>query len=333
LQYFRRLQITVITPTENEPLFTRDERSNMTSDALVRWDATTSKAKTIAAPTTDTYLKASPTAGHDEVVLIRTEQNHYYEVASDGTISTTPYTGSIADVEEYGHTLPLPSPYNAAYLTSDNMWIVAKSSNSSWSEVYGINTSGYYLIYDDPPEHFDFDSSIVLEEMNPIMYHIPAQESSTAYTWTNAPVEKGNNLTNNALTKWDNGVINSIATPAQGTYLKYSQGQYEWSTKPVERADITSFNRIAIYDDEGKISTMAAPSNDRDALIARIQNGVITYEWGIGGGGSGSGVSFKGTRAQYNTAKLIPVGEPGHIPSGSLVIITDEDDYIYGEDR
>ena len=57
---------------------------------------------------------------------------------------------------------------------------------------------------------------------------------------------------------------------------------------------------------------------------------LISY---AGDSGSGSGVSFKGTRAQYNTAKLIPVGEPGHIPSGSLVIITDEDSYITGEDR
>ena len=37
-----------------------------------------------------------------------------------------------------------------------------------------------------------------------------------------------------------------------------------------------------------------------------------------------AGVSFIGTRAQYEVAKLIPVGTEGHIPSGSLVIITDE---------
>lgn len=47
----------------------------------------------------------------------------------------------------------------------------------------------------------------------------------------------------------------------------------------------------------------------------------------------GAGVAFIGTRAQYEQAKLIPVGEAGHIPSGSLVIITDEDAYIEGEDR
>lgn len=37
-----------------------------------------------------------------------------------------------------------------------------------------------------------------------------------------------------------------------------------------------------------------------------------------------AGVSFIGTRAQYEVAKLIPSGQEGYIPSGSLVIITDE---------
>ena len=49
--------------------------------------------------------------------------------------------------------------------------------------------------------------------------------------------------------------------------------------------------------------------------------------------GSGAGVAFIGTRAGYETAKLIPEGEEGHIPSGALVIITDEDDYVEAEER
>ena len=49
--------------------------------------------------------------------------------------------------------------------------------------------------------------------------------------------------------------------------------------------------------------------------------------------GSGAGVAFIGTRAGYETAKLIPEEEEGHIPSGALVIITDEDDYVEAEER
>ena len=39
-------------------------------------------------------------------------------------------------------------------------------------------------------------------------------------------------------------------------------------------------------------------------------------------------VAFIGTRADYNTAKLIAEGSAGYIPSGALVIITDEDGYL-----
>lgn len=40
--------------------------------------------------------------------------------------------------------------------------------------------------------------------------------------------------------------------------------------------------------------------------------------------GVSAGVAYKGTRAGYETAKLIPAGEEGFIPDSSLVIITDE---------
>lgn len=43
------------------------------------------------------------------------------------------------------------------------------------------------------------------------------------------------------------------------------------------------------------------------------------------------GVAFVGTRAQYEVAKLIPEGQAGHIPSGALVCITDENTYLKGE--
>lgn len=56
-----------------------------------------------------------------------------------------------------------------------------------------------------------------------------------------------------------------------------------------------------------------------------------TYQWksNVGGGG----LSFVGTRAQYNAAKLIPEGQDGYIGPNTLVTITDEDDYITGDSR
>ena len=60
-------------------------------------------------------------------------------------------------------------------------------------------------------------------------------------------------------------------------------------------------------------------------------NNETTYQWksNVGGGG----LSFVGTRAQYNVAKLIPEGQDGYIGPNTLVTITDEDDYISGDSR
>lgn len=56
-----------------------------------------------------------------------------------------------------------------------------------------------------------------------------------------------------------------------------------------------------------------------------------TYQWksNVGGGG----LSFVGTRAQYNAAKLIPEGQDGYIGPNTLVTITDEDSFIRGDER
>lgn len=48
---------------------------------------------------------------------------------------------------------------------------------------------------------------------------------------------------------------------------------------------------------------------------------------------SAGGLAFVGTRAEYEVAKLIPEGQTGYIPSGTLVCITDEDTYLMGEEK
>lgn len=56
----------------------------------------------------------------------------------------------------------------------------------------------------------------------------------------------------------------------------------------------------------------------------------LNYKW-TNNSGSKS-ISFIGTRAEYEVAKLIPEGQEGFIPSHSLIVITDEDDKLIGED-
>lgn len=55
--------------------------------------------------------------------------------------------------------------------------------------------------------------------------------------------------------------------------------------------------------------------------ISQVDGKIVPVEDNLTATG---GLAFTGTRAQYEQAKLIPVGQVGHIPSGALVRITDE---------
>ncbi len=55
--------------------------------------------------------------------------------------------------------------------------------------------------------------------------------------------------------------------------------------------------------------------------ISQVDGKIVAVEDNLTATG---GLAFTGTRAQYEQAKLIPVGQVGHIPSGALVNITDE---------
>lgn len=72
------------------------------------------------------------------------------------------------------------------------------------------------------------------------------------------------------------------------------------------------------------------PQYNHQSLQSKFVNGELTYEWGNSGS---AGVAFVGTRAEYDVAKLISEGQDGFIPPNSIVKITDEDDYVTGENR
>lgn len=72
---------------------------------------------------------------------------------------------------------------------------------------------------------------------------------------------------------------------------------------------------------------------ENDDLIPIWQNGQTKKISGTNffkNRSSAGGLAFVGTRAEYESAKLIPEGQTGYIPSGTLVCITDEDTYLMG---
>ena len=97
-----------------------------------------------------------------------------------------------------------------------------------------------------------------------------------------------------------------------------------------EEADLNNGDILAWDGTNKKAVHLVRPTLSNQALKSKITNGVISYEWGNSGS---AGVAFVGTRAQYDVAKLIPEGQDGFIPPNSIVKITDEDDYVTGENR
>ena len=95
-----------------------------------------------------------------------------------------------------------------------------------------------------------------------------------------------------------------------------------------EESDLTD-GAVLVWDAEKtKAIGTIAPTNSMQTLVSKIVDGKISYEWGSAGS---AGLAFIGTRAEYEVAKMITEGNPGHIPAKAMVIITDEDDTVKGE--
>ena len=95
-----------------------------------------------------------------------------------------------------------------------------------------------------------------------------------------------------------------------------------------EESDLTDGAVLVWNSEKTKAIGTIAPTNSMQTLISKITNGKISYEWGSAGS---AGLAFIGTRAEYEVAKMIQEGNPGHIPNHSLVILTDETDTVKGE--
>ena len=95
-----------------------------------------------------------------------------------------------------------------------------------------------------------------------------------------------------------------------------------------EESDLTD-GAVLVWDAEKtKAVGTIAPTNSMQTLVSKIIDGKISYEWGSAGS---AGLAFIGTRAEYEVAKIIPEGNPGHIPSRALVILLDETDTVKGD--
>lgn len=95
-----------------------------------------------------------------------------------------------------------------------------------------------------------------------------------------------------------------------------------------EESDLTDGAVLVWNAEKTKAIGTIAPTNSMQTLVSKIVDGKISYEWGSAGS---AGLAFIGTRAEYEVAKMIPEGNPEHIPAKAMVIITDEDDTVKGD--
>lgn len=88
-----------------------------------------------------------------------------------------------------------------------------------------------------------------------------------------------------------------------------------------------------------KAKTIDLPTNNNQVLTSVVtfdpQDPTtitdIDYEWKSSSGAGG--LAFVGTRSEYNIAKQIPEGRTGYIPAGAMVVITDENDFVEGDNQ
>ena len=121
-----------------------------------------------------------------------------------------------------------------------------------------------------------------------------------------------------------------LVTDSSGTFRIGAENSLQSIATREEATQLNNNDLFAWDATNNQLKHITRPTVNGTALKAIVTNGAVTgYDWGSSGG---SGVSFIGTRAAYDTAKLIPEGQDGYIPAGSLVIITDEDELIIGED-
>lgn len=97
-----------------------------------------------------------------------------------------------------------------------------------------------------------------------------------------------------------------------------------------EKTNLTAGSPLVWDSTNERAINTPAPGGEQVWKSSIDNLGNITYGWGVASAGS----SFVfATRADYNTAKLIPLGQVGHIPDGAIVVIKDEDDYVSGDNR
>ena len=151
------------------------------------------------------------------------------------------------------------------------------------------------------------------------------------YTYENDTYTLLDPQPNGSMTSWTGkNVVDGYTHYATAVFTVIEKTSLQPLLTREEESDLTDGAVLVWNAEKTKAVGTIAPTNSMQTLVSKIVDGKISYEWGSAGS---AGLAFIGTRAEYEVAKMIQEGNPGHIPAKAMVIITDEDDTLKGVEK
>lgn len=352
--YYETAVFTVIDETSLEPILTRSEESDLTDNGLLKWDATNVEATTIDAPsaanqrltyngtdyewtddvtsaglsTTDDFVyvrKDATTAGDGgiDVVYSANDDHGQIYIDTDGSPAAKNIDSSDVETNDYKLTQTTSQVANGIVVATDAVNHTKTTAAATGNdEVLQYNsTSGNYEWTDSP-------------EVDNLQVNTDANVTGTLSTESNyAKIRKDASTAGTGgidVTYGANGEHARIRVSASGQpyFTTLDSSDVVATDMPLVQKTVddtaASDSRVAYFTDTNTVSRLSKPSTAKSVLTQDTSGAPY---WTSLSALTGK-VAFIGTRAEYNVAVQITEGNTGFIPSGALVIITDEDNYI-----
>ena len=247
-------------------------------------------------------------------------------ISGDLTVSGTVHSVDQEEVVADGDTITLRANNNLPLATGQVSGIVVNKYNGTDDLTVATGNDGTLRVGTAAGTDTEY-TNIALNHSdgkyytyeNDVYTLVDPQPSGNMTSWTGKNVVDGyTHYTTAVFTVIDTTTLSPIATRDEEENMN-DGGVVVWDSASIS------------------LKTVPLPTNNAQALVSKWTEDpdthIITkgYEWksNVGGGG----LAFVGTRAEYEVAKLIPEGKDGYIGPQTLVTITDEDDYIMGENK
>ena len=232
-----------------------------------------------------------------------------------------------------GETATLTVDKNGVWRIADNTATITNHSNLWYYDGIYYDTSFVQQTFvDEIKTSFDEDELADVVKNGNAFYHYDGTSwfavtlvNNHIVTDTTAITDASLIATLESLTKSDLQFFRSLQI------TEISEVENEPLLTRSEASNLTNGAPL-VWDATHTKATNSAASSGEQVWKSSVDpvSGDIVYGWGQAS--SGSSFVFA-NMAAYNTAKLIPEGQAGHIPNNAIVIIENETNYLYGDNQ